>query len=476
MGVGRVEGIGGAQHIAPARREVAVRHAHLIRVPQSERELVQSLAETDALDIGDLSGVPFDFTQIGYHAVGVVPAGGDGELARVIAPLEIERKRGGESHGVVLVGAGTLLVLVFSRLLVVLSHRIENLIAAVRSVEVETDAQPEIAHAQIENRPFVAVPAVRSEGFGIRQQILRKQGDAQIEVDIVFVHGLEGIEGHGGPAMDIHQIGHLAVSLRAVHPLLTQRIDCRETHRIEVHDVPPLAVGIHDVERQFRRRDRDQRVGIGVLRRHMVTAPVVGGQQHPFPPLAVAPRHRHERSVSRRRDAVFAAGLQVETVGFVPARSDRAEIEPAAARAEVAQRNVGAFGNGMHAVAVDAAEPHARIVGDDNVIAPRGIVPRQSVNLGPVGRRKAFLRALLSLHDDRIAAVGIVFDPRDGILRRRGIERVAASDDHPGRTVGEVHVAQLRIDPLFEEFRTAIFGPPHAAPPAMAGRVETAPV
>ena len=266
----------------------------------------------------NLSGVPFDFTQIGYHAVGVVPAGGDGELARVIAPLEIERKRGGESHGVVLVGAGTLLVLVFSRLLVVLSHRIENLIAAVRSVEVETDAQPEIAHAQIENRPFVAVPAVRSEGFGIRQQILRKQGDAQIEVDIVFVHGLEGIEGHGGPAMDIHQIGHLAVSLRAVHPLLTQRIDCRETHRIEVHDVPPLAVGIHDVERQFRRRDRDQRVGIGVLRRHMVTAPVVGGQQHPFPPLTVAPRHRHERSVSRRRDAVFAAGLQVETVGFCP--------------------------------------------------------------------------------------------------------------------------------------------------------------
>ena len=91
--------------------------------------------------------------------------------------------------------------------------------------------------------------------------------NAQIEVDIMLVHGIEGIERHGHPAVYVHQVGHLAVAPGAERAALAQRIGPGEPHRVEVHDVPALAFGVHDVERQLRGGDRDQ---------HTVSDPLCG--------------------------------------------------------------------------------------------------------------------------------------------------------------------------------------------------------
>ena len=75
----------------------------------------------------------------------------------------------------------------------------------------------------------------------------------------MLVHGIEGIERHGHPAVYVHQVGHLAVAPGAERAALAQRIGPGEPHRVEVHDVPALAFGVHDVERQLRGGDRNQR-------------------------------------------------------------------------------------------------------------------------------------------------------------------------------------------------------------------------
>ena len=320
MHVRGVERIQRAERIAPPGCKVAVRHAHLVGITEPEREFVQSLAETDALDIGDLPAVPFDLVEVGDHAVRIVPAGRHRQLAGVIPPLEIERQRRREPYGVVFVGTGTLLVNGVARLRIVRHQRIEELVAAVRRIQVEVHAQPEVTDPEVEERTLVAVPAVGGIGLGIRQQVLRQERNAQIEVDIMLVHGIEGIERHGHPAVYVHQVGHLAVAPGAERAALAQRIGPGEPHRVEVHDVPALAFGVHDVERQLRGGDRDQRTVRDPLCGDAVPPAVIRGQQHPFAVRGVVPRRRGKRTEGRRGDAVFAAGHKVVAVGFVPAR------------------------------------------------------------------------------------------------------------------------------------------------------------
>ena len=320
MHVRGVERIQRAERIAPPGRKVAVRHAHLVGIAEPEREFVQPLAETDALDIGDLPAVPFDLVEVGDHAVRIVPAGRHRQLTGVIPPLEIERQRRREPYGVVFVGTGTLLVNGVARLRIVRHQRIEELVAAVRRIQVEVHAQPEVTYPEVEERTLVAVPAVGGIGLGIRQQVLRQERNAQIEVDIMLVHGIEGIERHGHPAVYVHQVGHLAVAPGAERAALAQRIGPGEPHRVEVHDVPALAFGVHDVERQLRGGDRDQHTVSDPLCGDAVTPAVIRGQQHPSSVRGIVPRRRGKRTEGRRGDAVFAAGHQVVAVGFVPAR------------------------------------------------------------------------------------------------------------------------------------------------------------
>ena len=151
---------------------------------------------------------------------------------------------------------------------------------------------------------------------------------------------------------------------------------------------------------------------------------------------------------------------------LVVARSDRSEIEPPVAGREVAQRDVGPFGQmSGRPVGFDAAEPHARIVGGQEV-EPRGaVVPRQSVQFG-------LRRSLPVLHTrlarDGETPVGRVFDPCQPAVGRRGVERMAPPAHGFGLAAVEIHVAELRVDPLLEERRTPVLRPPD--PPVGVGR------
>ena len=305
----------------------------------------------------------------------------------------------------------------------------------------------------------MAVPAVGGIGLGVRQQVLRHERNAHIEVDHVFVDRGEGVECHGHPAMDVHQVGNLAVTLRAERTALLDGIDARIVHRIEVHHVPAFAGRVHEVQGQFCRRDGDQAVrGRHGLLRHPVAEAVVGRQQH----LTVR-RGRREGAVSRRGDAVFAAGHQVVAMGFVLTRSDRTVVEFAIFRPEVRKGDVGPFGDRVHAVGVDAADPHAAVVGDERVPRHRQVVPRQPVNLGAFGRPELPFGGGAVAHEDRIATVGIVLDPSELLARSRGIKHPPLPGGRTGHAIGEVHITQLRVDTLFEERRTAVLGPPDAA-------------
>ena len=148
MGVRGVERVIRAEGIAPAGCDVAVGHAYLVGKTDAERDLVQTLVESDALDVMDAAVVPLDLVEVGDHAVRVVPASRDRQLARVVAPLEIERQRRRQPHGVVFVGCGTGLVDGIA-LLVASGQRVKELVAAVGGVQVETHAQPEVTHAEV---------------------------------------------------------------------------------------------------------------------------------------------------------------------------------------------------------------------------------------------------------------------------------------------------------------------------------------
>ena len=148
---------------------------------------------------------------------------------------------------------------------------------------------------------------------------------------------------------------------------------------------------------------------------------------------------------------------------FVPARGDRTEVEPSVGGPEVAQRDVGPGGHRMEPCGVDAADPHAAVVGHQCVECRRAVVPRQAVQLLVVGDGVAALGLFGSAHDDRVAARGVVFDPGQRLARRNGVERMAAAREDARGAVGEVHPAELRADPLLEELRAAVLGPPDAA-------------
>ena len=116
----------------------------------------------------------------------------------------------------------------------------------------------------------------------------------------------------------------------------------------------------------------------------------------------------------------------------------------------------------MESFAVDTPEPHAVVVGDKHIPGHRQVVPRQPVDL-LVGRHgEPLLGSRLPAPDDhRIAPVGSILDPSQRPGDRRGIERPPVSRDRPGAAIGEIHAAELRIDPLLEEGRTPVLGPPH---------------
>ena len=174
------------------------------------------------------------------------------------------------------------------------------------------------------------------------------------------------------------------------------------------------------------------------------------------------PRRRGKRTEGRRGDAVFAAGHQVVAVGFVPARGDRAVIELSAACPEVAQCDISPLGEGEHPFVVDASEPHARVVGHDDIVGQRHVVPRQPVYLGMAGRAETPLGLPVALHYDRISPVGIILDPGQFPGCRRRIERIAPPDESTCRPPLQIHVAKLGVDPLLEELRTAVLRPPYA--------------
>ena len=69
------------------------------------------------------------------------------------------------------------------------------------------------------------------------REVLRQKREAQIEVDDVFVHRGERIERQRHPAVDVDQVGHLSVTLRAERIALHLGVGRIETHRIEVHHV-----------------------------------------------------------------------------------------------------------------------------------------------------------------------------------------------------------------------------------------------
>lgn len=153
---------------------------------------------------------------LGHHAVGEVPARRERELPRVVSPLEYERQGGRGSDRVVFVGAGPFLVFGLARLGIDLRQRIDILVAAIGPFQVEADAQPEVAHADAEKRPFGVVPAVGGEGFGVGQQVLRQQRDPEVEADVVFVHRLERVEGYGRPTVDFNEGKGFGIAPRTV--------------------------------------------------------------------------------------------------------------------------------------------------------------------------------------------------------------------------------------------------------------------
>ena len=148
---------------------------------------------------------------------------------------------------------------------------------------------------------------------------------------------------------------------------------------------------------------------------------------------------------------------------LVEARGDRAVVEPARPGPQIREGDVGPLRERMHPFGVDAPEPHAAVVRHQDVPRPREVVPRQAVDLRAEGRRQALLPAAARTHDDRIAAVGGILDPSHGLIRGRRVERAPHAREGSGAAVGEIHVAELRVDPLLEERRAAVFGPPEAS-------------
>ena len=325
IGVHRIARVGGRERIAPARRQVAVGHAHLVGKADADRELVQSLPEADPLDVVDAAIDPLDLVQVGHHAVRVVPAGPDRQLPRMVAALHVDRKGGRQPHGVVLVGSRTRLIDRAAGHGIIRGQRIEELVAAIRGVEVKLYAEARIAHPEVEKRPLRAVPSVGEVGFGIREEVLRKERHAQIGIDDVFVHRSERIERQRHPAVHVHQVGYLGITLAAEGAALCHGVRPREAHRIEIDYLPAPARRIDQIERQACQFD-DRRQGVRRLFRHTVAEPVVGREQHAPP----AGRGGIEGSVFRGRDAEFAPFDQIVAMHLVPSRGDRAEIEASA--------------------------------------------------------------------------------------------------------------------------------------------------
>ncbi len=235
------------------------------------------------------------------------------------------------------------------------------------------------------------------------------------------------------------------------------RVGGREAHRVEVHHVPASARRIDPVA--------GQRRGLhGNLQR------VAGLNGHGVTPRAACrdvevlrSGRGCERAVGRLRDARFAAGGRVEAVRLVESGGDGPEPELALAGPQVAQRDVGAPRQRHGARLLHAAEPHARVVGRQHVEGLRALLPRQTVEFAPHGHGHAPLAGVVA-HHHRVASVGRIFDPRQRRGRHdRGVECGAYSVLGAGLAVGQVEVAELRIDPLFEEQRAPVLGPPHAA-------------
>ena len=246
MVVGGVERIGSAQHVAARCYEVAVGELHGVRIADAEGELVQPFAVADVLEIGEAVRrlVVGEFPDVGHQPVRKVPCGREAQHAGAVTGGEDQRQRGARRERVVFVR---------DRLRLGLSRRIDHLIAAVGAGCFQFDAQPVVTQAALDDRPFGVVPRIGEVALGRREEVLRDERHAQLHVDVVFVDDLEGVDGHGHPAVHLEQVQRPRVAARAVACGRRDGVGRRETHRVEIRHGPFAARRIDDVARQARR-------------------------------------------------------------------------------------------------------------------------------------------------------------------------------------------------------------------------------
>ena len=111
----------------------------------------------------------------------------------MVAPLEVEGQGDGGRQRVVGVDLGDRLMLQFAGRGVDLCQGIDLLITAIESGNLDLSPQAEVAGSEAEDRPFVSVPTPGGVGLGGREQVLRKERNAPIQVDIHLVHQREGV-------------------------------------------------------------------------------------------------------------------------------------------------------------------------------------------------------------------------------------------------------------------------------------------
>ena len=372
-----VEVVPGPERITPRGPDVAVGGAHHVREADAQREFVEPFSVAERLQVGDASlCVVTDRIHVGHHSVRILPARRERELSDMTPPVEIEGQCGagrrrpifGMSRGRLALGlaVGT-----------PLGDAIGHAVAAVGGPGLQSYAQAAVPDRTFQHMAVGPAPAPRCEGFGARQQILGENGGAPHEPGVELFDGLERVERYGGPAVRPEQVQSLAVAACRIFAVQGGRVGGGIAYRVEIDHVPAAAGRIDQIDGQLRRGDRN-RFDV-FLTGDAVALSVVGGR----PDGSAVGGSRGEAAVGRSRKTVFAPFAEVEAVGFIAARGDRAVVELAVGGPQVAQRDVGASGDSLQALAgFDPADPHARIVGDERVEPFGRIVPGQSVHFG----------------------------------------------------------------------------------------------
>lgn len=127
--------------------------------------------------------------------------------------------------------------------------------------------------------------------------------------------------------MGPEQVQSLAVAACRIFAVQGGRVGGGIAYRVEIDHVPAAAGRIDQIDGQLRRGDRN-RFDV-FLTGDAVALSVVGGR----PDGSAVGGSRGEGAVGRSRKTVFAPFAEVEAVGFIAARGDRAVVElPSAAR------------------------------------------------------------------------------------------------------------------------------------------------